>query len=228
MDKSVALLLILSALLSGTAGASPESPGDPESKAEAAADPAGRRDRIYAALGASATSYIFYGDTATTVSSLAGALWVGWQRQYRPRMGLRAGAFMHLGPTQVVRDMNDSSRIILGGRYETHGEGGRAAVIETQVQAVFGPFAHLTLEPGVNWGLGWHTADSIPTEGSGRRYYSPPPHFSFLGGLLGASLGFGRFDRFAVTAQGSLGKVLGRPQALAFALGAGLRVAIRI
>lgn len=194
--------------------------------ARALRDSARRADNFYVGAGFATTETSVYAGSDSEVTEQAGplALWFGYRTHFLPMIGMRTGGFLHFGTTEADRDVRGSSGWY---GYQSHGSAGMTWEIDAQAQAIFGPFGRFTLEPGVFYGFGWHTADSIGFGDAGAGTYAPRPRFSVAGGMLGASLFFGSQDQFCPTGFLALSKMLGSADAMSFTAGIGFTVAFR-
>jgi hypothetical protein len=189
-------------------------------------DSARRLDNFYLGAGLVRAQYSAYSgsDTEMTESSSPLGIWFGYRTHFARFLGLRTGGLVHFGSTQVVRGEEDPVLFSTLSSYPDEGSNGMTFEIDASAQAILGPFGRFSVEPGVYYGFGWHTAKSIPLTygyGSGSQVYQPRPRFSVAGMMLGASLFFGNRDQFNLMGTLSVGKALGSADATVSSAGLG-------
>jgi hypothetical protein len=204
----------------------------------ASRDSARRLDNFYIGVGLVRSQYeAFSGsDSEVTESSAPFGIWFGYRTHFARFMGLRAGGLAHFGSTEVARGEEDPVLFASLSSYPTAGSRGMTGEIDASAQAILGPFGRFTVEPGVYYGFGWHTAKSIPLDadygynygyGNGPGTYEPRPRFSVAGMMLGASLSFGNRDQYNLMGQLSVGKALGTAHATVSSTGLGFSFAFQ-
>ena len=126
---------------------------------------------------------------------------VGYRTHFLPVLGLKAGTQYFRGSTHAAWTNGPP----IGDNYyayETTSEGSQGTTygFNTTIQAIFGPFGRLTLEPGAGMTWGAHTADSVLLTGeAGNRMQPLVSHFAFYDGILAASLYFGSRDQYDIS-----------------------------
>lgn len=150
---------------------------------------------------------------------------LGYRNHISRKLGFKTALYYHTGMTTVSRDYPyvDSGY----WRYQSHGSKGTTSGFEAMGQVVLGPLGRFAIEPGIAYGLGWHSAKAISLSGNGGDTYTPKPRFSTLAGVVGASLYLGAHDQINPSGWISVGKVLGEEDAVVFQLNIGFTVAFR-
>jgi hypothetical protein len=202
----------------------------------ASRDSARRLDNFYFGAGLVRSQYeAFSGsDSEVTESSAPLGIWFGYRTHFARFLGLRAGGLAHFGSTEVTRGEEDPVLFATLSSYPVAGSKGMTGEIDASAQAILGPFGRFTVEPGVYYGFGWHTATSIPLDsdygygyGYPNRTYEPRPRFSVAGMMLGASLLFGSRDQYNLVGMLSVGKALGSADATVSSTGLGFTFAFQ-
>lgn len=190
-------------------------------------DSARRRDNLILGAGLSLQN-IAYGwsdDTSDTETAPSLGLMLGYRNHIARKLGFKTALYYHTGMTTVNREYPYGP---YGYSYRhSDGSKGTTSGFEAMGQAVLGPLGRFAIEPGIAYGLGWHSAKAISLSGYMNDTYTPKPRFSTLAAVLGASLYLGAQDQINPSGWVSVGKVLGEDDAAVFQLNLGFTVAFR-
>jgi hypothetical protein len=137
---------------------------------------------------------------------------------------MKTGLHYHTGATMVERSYNGGGNWIFNDR--ANGTKGTTSGFDALAQMILGPFGRFAFEPGLIYGMGWHSAKAISLDGDRNDTYTPKPRYTYVSGVLGASLFLGRHDQIYPSGWIAIGKMLG-DDAVVFQMGAGFSMAFR-
>jgi hypothetical protein len=192
-------------------------------------DSARRRDNLILGAGLSLQHIAFgwtdnTGDTTDTETAPSLGLMLGYRNHFSRKLGFKTALYYHTGVTTVEREYETASWIYSN---RSSGSKGTTSGFEAMGQLVLGPLGRFAIEPGIAYGLGWHSAKAISLSGYTNDTYTPKPRFSTLSAVLGASLYLGAQDQINPSGWVSVGKVMGEDDALVFQMNLGFTVAFR-
>jgi hypothetical protein len=158
----------------------------------------------------------------------AGGILAAYRTHFAPKLGIKIGTELLLGQTEQILLVHESL-------WEKHqgdanpdsaeyyqrevGETGVTFLIGPSAQLVIGPFGRFNIEPGAGFTWVVHTADNM--EFATKRSYPLQKDWSFLEGILGASLYLGRRDQFEITGAIRVGMSPARPEMISTRINAG-------
>lgn len=191
-------------------------------------DSSRRRDNLLLGGGFSLQHLAFsmFDDTSDTETAPSLGILIGYRNHSSRKLGVKTSLYYHTGITTVDRDYPYKP-----GNYgynHAYGSKGTTSGFEAVGQAVLGPFGRFAFEPGIAYGMGWHSAKAIGLSGDdGADTYYPKPRFTTLAAVGGVSLYLGRYDQINPTGWISLGKALGVDDGLMFQVNVAFVMAFR-
>jgi hypothetical protein len=203
-----------------------------EASAASAAARDSCRQRHHLLLGAKmgAASIQHNGPVFDTLElDFAAGILTAYRTHFAPKLGIKIGSEFLLGQTEQLLlvheslwekhlgDANpDSARYYQG----EVGETGVTFLIGPSAQLVIGPFGRFNIEPGAAFTWVVHTADKM--EFATKRSYPLQKDWSFVEGILGASLYLGSRDQLEIAGAVRVGISPSRPEMISTRINAGV------
>jgi hypothetical protein len=201
---------------------------------QATRDGARRENNLMVGIAPSMNLFFHEADSNPHIDETAPCLGVNvaYRTHFFPKLGVKAGSQIFMG-TSTVSSVHDTTYSEYGARYSdlrsSSGDIGTVYGFNTSVQGILGPFGRFALEPGVGLTWGGQSTDSVALSGeAGSSTYVPQGHFSYLNGILGASLFLGHRDQFNISPAVIVGFAQGTRDSFQVQFNLALTYAIRL
>jgi hypothetical protein len=204
-----------------------------EASAASAAERDSCRQRHHLLIGAK-MGFVSVQDNGPLFDTLeldaAGGVLAAYRIHFAPKLGIKIGSEFLLGQTEqillvhesVYEEHQDDANPDSAGYYEREvGESGVTFLIGPSAQLVIGPFGRFNIEPGAAFTWVRHSAKTMEFGTKGGRGYPLQKDWSFVEGILGASLYLGRRDQFEITGAVRVGVSPARPEMISTRMNAG-------